>query len=230
MKNRIPKPISQMVQDCETHLYFLWDALRLFRNESERYKQIASELRILVCQHGRNKALLLNLMDEFGFVYEINPPADTPLPHEPIPLVGWQDDPVEKQFAQELSGAIGDEQKLAEVLAKRALQRRPLLLREFVDRALAVHIAPYDYSFKELTLAVAQQMGSSHEDDTIEEPLAKMLNIYFFGNPSYAAILVDFGRLVLNAGEQFLEFMIHTHNYEPKYFKRQSGAEIGNHT
>jgi hypothetical protein len=169
-------------------------------------------------------------MDDFGFIYEVNPPTDTPLPHEPIPTVGWQDEPAEKQFAKELSEAIGDEQKLAEVLAKRVLQRRPLPLREFVDRALAVHIAPYDYSFKELTLAVAQQMGSSHEDDTIEEPLAKMFNIYFFGNPSYAAILVDFGRLVLNAGEQFLEFMIHTLDYKPKYFKRQSNIEGENHT
>lgn len=220
-KNRIPKTPLHMIQDCESHLYFLWDALRHFRNEPERYKQIAAELRVLVCEHGRNKALLLNLTDQFRFIYEVKPPADMPLPHEPIPMVGWQNDPDEQQYAKDIGDAVGDEKKLAELFAKRALKRRPLSLREYVDKALAVHIASHDYSYKELTLAVAQQMGSSHEDDAIEEPLAKMLNIYFFGNPSYAAILVNFGGLVLEAGEQFLTHMIQNHNYQPKYFKRQ---------
>ena len=47
MKRRIPKTLEQRMQDCETHLFFLRDALRLYPCQPDRFKQIAAELRVL---------------------------------------------------------------------------------------------------------------------------------------------------------------------------------------
>ena len=55
--------------------------------------------------------------------------------------------------------------------------RRSVPFEEYVERGLAVHIAPYDYSFRELVLAVAQQIGSGHEDSAVDVPLVQMANM-----------------------------------------------------
>ena len=91
-KARIQKPLEQRLDECETHLYFLWDARRLYPDQRDRYKQIASELRVLVGDHKPKRRLLLSLMNELGFSYDVQPPGP-PLDKHPIPMVGWRDDP-----------------------------------------------------------------------------------------------------------------------------------------
>lgn len=66
-KRRIPKTDQQRLEECETHLYFLGEALDLYPRQRDRYKQVAAELRVLVCQTRHNKPRLLDLMDEYGF-------------------------------------------------------------------------------------------------------------------------------------------------------------------
>ena len=111
------------MQDCETHLFFLRDALRLYPSQPDRFKQIAAELRVLVCETKNNHPLLLELMEEVGFSCGLVP------------------------------------------------------FREYVENHLAVYLAPYEYTFRDLVLKVAEQLGSSHEDLSVEEPLAKMQNM-----------------------------------------------------
>jgi hypothetical protein len=93
-KPRIPKSLEQRVQDCETHLYFLWDARRLYPAQEDRFKQIAAELRILVCETRTNQPLLLNLMEELDFTFDVQPPGP-PFDNWSIPMVGWRDDPAQ---------------------------------------------------------------------------------------------------------------------------------------
>jgi hypothetical protein len=169
-KPRVPKTSAERLEDCETHLYFLWDALRLYPEQRDRFKQIAAELRVLVCKTKTNKPLLLNLMDEFAFVYEIQPPgvsaAGPPLKPQPLPMVGWREDPIHAEISERLSRAIesGDEAQMQEIDRRLAELAKPVPFREWVNRGLAVFIAPHDYSHRELVLAIAQQFGSSHED------------------------------------------------------------------
>lgn len=214
---RVAKTELQILQDCETHLYFLWDALRLYPEQRDRYKQIAAELRVLVCESGRNRPLLLDCMDRYAFVYEILPPGP-PLDKQPIALVNWQADPMHKAMADEVERAMDDPEKLDRLLSKQAALRRAMPLREYVNTALAVFIRPRDYSFRDLVLALAQQMGSSHEDHEVEETLVAVQSIFIGGHQGHIAPIIGFGHLVVRAGSEFLGFMIRKCGYTPRYF------------
>lgn len=135
-KTRIEKPPEQRLSECETHLYFLWDARRLYRAQKDRYKQIAAELRVLVGDHKPKRRLLLSLMNEFGFSFDVQPPGP-PLDKQPIPMVGWRDDPEHQALTEEVQQALGDEAKLAEVLKKQAAFRRVVHFPEYVEKGFS---------------------------------------------------------------------------------------------
>jgi hypothetical protein len=217
-KERIPKSPEARLVECETHLYFLWDARRLYHEQRDRYKQIAAELRVLVGDHKPSRRLLLSMMEDFGFTYQVQPPP-APFNKQPIPMVGWRIDPNHRLLARQVEAAIGDEAKMAEVLVAQAALRRPVPLAEYVEKGLAVYIAPHDYSFRELVLAIAQQIGSGHEDSAVDAPLAKMGNVLLGGEESHVATLIKFADLVLNVGALFIDHVAQVHGYSPKYFR-----------
>jgi hypothetical protein len=202
-KTRIEKPPEQRLNECETHLYFLWDARRLYRAQKDRYKQIAAELRVLVGDHKPKRRLLLSLMNEFGFSFE----------------VGWRDDPEHQALTEEVQQALGDEAKLAEVLKKQAAFRRVVHFPEYVEKALAVYVAPYDYSYRDLVLAVAQQLGSGHEDTAVDEPLLQLRQYVIGGDEGHIAPLINFADLVLEVGISFIAFVADEHGYKPECFQ-----------
>lgn len=218
-KKRVRRPDSERLRACETHLYYLWEAICRYRQQPERFKQIAAELRVLVCETRANKPLLLDLMDQYGFHYDVDPPGP-PFDKMPIAMVGWKDDPAHQTMSQELEKAAGDPKKLKGLLEQQSSLRRSIPLREFVNNALAVYIAPHDYSYRELSLALAQQMGSSHEDETVEEPLVKMKQVMIGNDPGHLAPLLPFGELIVRVGREFLGFMVSHHSYEPQFFSR----------
>lgn len=223
-KRRIPKTANQRLHECETHLYFLWDAHQLYQQQRERFKQIATELRVLVCETRTNKPLLLDLMDEYGFSYDVQPPGKhqggPPLKPQPLPMVGWRDDPVQKKITEELSEAInsGDETKMKAVDKKLAALARPIPFREWVNKGLAVYIKPYDYSHKDLALAIAQQLGSSHEDESVEEPIIRLQQIMIGGETSDIAPMIVFAELVIRVGSMFVGHLVEHYGYKPRYF------------
>jgi hypothetical protein len=222
---RVKKPIEMRLQDLETHLHFLWEAREAYRSgDGEKYKLIASELRILVCGFGTNKPLLLDLMDHYGFSYEVQPPGP-PFDRQSISLVGWREDPVHKEIVRLIEEANGDASKLEAVRAMEVAQRRPIPLREYVDQGLAVFIAPYDYSHAMLVRAIAEQIGGAHEDEGIEEGLAAMHSIQIGGALSHVAALISFSDLIIFVGIQFLGHMITTQGFKPLRFQisKQSG-------
>lgn len=217
-KERSPKPVEQRIEECETHLYFLWDARRLYEQEKVRYKQIAAELRVLVGDHRPKRRLLLSLMDEHGFTYDVQPPGP-PFEKQDIPMVGWRDDPIQQALTAELQDALGDDSKLAKVLEKQAALRRPVPFPEYVEKALAVYSAPYDYSYRDLVLAVSQQVGSGHEDTSMDEPLMQMRSFIIGGDEGHVAPLIGFCDLVLRVGRQFLGYLAEKHGYKPRHFR-----------
>jgi hypothetical protein len=165
-----------------------------------------------------NHPLLLSLMDEYGFTYEVQPPGP-PFDKRPIPMVGWRDDPVQQQLTADFNAALGNREMLDAVLEREASLRRPVPLREYVDRGRAVFIAPYEYSFNDLTLAIAQQIGSSHEDEEVEEPIVKMQSIVIGIDEGHIAPLNQFADLIIHLGGRFLEFIVNNHSYQPRYFR-----------
>jgi hypothetical protein len=60
--------------------------------------------------------------------------------------------------------------------------RRLVPFPEFVESALAVYIAPHEYSFRDLVLAVSQQVGSGHEDTSMDKPLMQMRQFVLGGD------------------------------------------------
>lgn len=216
-QERIPKSREQRLAECEAHLYFLCDARRRFPEQYDRYKRIAAELRVLVGDHRPNRRLLIAMMEEFRFEYVVQPPSP-PFQKMPISMVGWREDPEWQAVTQQVEAALGDEEALAAALDAQAALRRPVPFPEYVERGLAVYIAPKDYSHRELTAAIAQQVGSSHEDTAMDESLVKMGGVIIGNDESHVAALVTFSDLVLEVGRQFIEYVTANHGFEPKYF------------
>lgn len=220
-KKRVPKTATERLRECETHLYFLWDARRLYPRERDRFKQIAAELRVLVCRTRQNKPLLLDLMDEYGFAYDVQPPGKDPggppLKLQPLPVVGWRDDPAHRRISEALCS--GDQDREASAEAELAALAKPMPFREWVEKGLAVYIAPHDYSHCDLILAIAQQYGSSHEDDSVEEPILRLQEFIIGGHTGDIAPLIAFADSVIRVGQLFLGHLVRNHGYQPQYFK-----------
>lgn len=113
----------------------------------------------------------------------------------------------------------GDEEKMAEIDKKLADLAKPIPFREWVNKGLAVFIKPYDYSHRELTLAIAQQFGSSHEDDSVEEPIVQLQQIIIGGETSDIATMIVFTEAVIHVGQMFISHLVNNFDYEPQYFK-----------
>jgi hypothetical protein len=123
----------------------------------------------------------------------------------------------------EIQQAAGDRQKLAAIHERQAKLRKPKSLREYTDKALATFIKPYDYSFNELVRSIAQQCGSSHEDESIDEPIAQMRSLVLNGVESHVAVMVEYAGRVLDAGAKFILYSVEKGLYQARYFARKTG-------
>lgn len=130
-------------------------------------------------------------MDEVGFRFDVPPPSLPP--YGPIPLVGWKDDAEMKAISEEIAEAIDDESRLQAALAKQKSLARPIAFHSYVEKAFAVYIAPHDYSYRDLVLAVAQQVGSSHEDEAVDEPLVRLRHFVIGDSEGHIAPLIGKG-------------------------------------
>ena len=138
-------------------------------------------------------------------------------------MVGWRDDPVHVQLSEQLSEAIasGDKTQMEAVERRLAELARPIPFRQWVKQGLAVYIAPYDYSHRELVLAIAQQFGSSHEDESVEEPIVRLQSIVIGGETSEIAPMIVFADWVISVGRLFIRHLAEHHEFEPQYFRNQ---------
>lgn len=183
------------------------DAVSKYPLERYRYKQIATELRVLVCEFGSHKPLLLDLMDEYGFTYDIQPRDNNP-----IPLISWQDDPTHKQIGKLLSeDRIDEANKLISTI------RKPITLRDFVNYGLAIYIKPNSISHHDMVRKIAEQEGSAHEDRGVDIDVAQSKRIHLGGEELHIAALIVFARLINSIGQEFVCFLDKEKTYKPKY-------------
>ena len=68
-------------------------------------------------------------------------------------------------------------------------------------------------------LALAQQVGSGHEDISMDESLLLLRQVVIGGDEGHVAPLITFSQLVLEMGANFITFLSAKHGYNPKYLK-----------
>jgi hypothetical protein len=68
MSRRVPREVPELVEALRRHTSLLEEyCTRAFTDGDDRYLgEIAAKLRLLVYEHGRNRPLLIDLMDECG--------------------------------------------------------------------------------------------------------------------------------------------------------------------
>jgi hypothetical protein len=187
---KVAKSLETRLRDCDCHCQFLSEALERFHAEPVRYKQIAGELRVLLCKWGRNKPLLLDLMDELGVKHEME--SRGPLPFH---LVSDGENWVAKN-------------------------RRSVPLRMYVDDVVVMALRDQEYTPNRLIRTIAQQDGSAHEDYEIESLIAREGTWFWVGNaPAWADMLSRIGGLALVAAAKLLVHAIEKRDFAPAYFQ-----------
>jgi len=206
-KNRIAKPIEKLLLALDDHMYLLRLHLQKLREDKSHLKVIAAELRTLVCNSSGTEGLLWRLTDKFRV-------ADLVAIHLPGKLK--QDHPLARGL------------EIAIVPISRAGKGDPRLvpgnysLRYVIEEAEALVAVGKPVTHEYLIKAVAQQMGTAHEDDGLEPALAQLSTILFNGMEPYLGVLAMDAELALEVGERVLEAAesrnqlrrgSHSHNY-----------------
>lgn len=206
---RIPKSPERRLADCESQLRFLAEALDKQPHERDRYKQVAGALRILVCSAGRNRPLLLDLLKTYGLASDVLPQPPT---FGPVAMVG----DIAKYGSLDLSTMSDAE--LEDLAARERARAKPVPLASFVEAGLAVYIDPYEISYKDLILTVAQQSGTAHEDDHLDAAIVELERILIGGYSGHEAPLRGLGMIVLSAGRELIRHVATHHGYRPHTF------------
>jgi len=194
MTKRINKTITQKLSDLDDHLFLLRENLYRLNEDDTHLKIISAELRVLACSSRHRglklEGLLWRLVDEFG---------------------------VSDLVHLHVAGNVNKEHALAKGLhfaivpLQRAGYGDPRLpphyysLKEIMKKQEAVYIAGKGLSHEYLIKAVAQQMGSAHEDEGIEPVLVELGEIFINGVQPYVSILSLDAELILEVGERVLE-------------------------
>lgn len=205
-KPTIPKTKFQKLTDCEIHLFFVWELLYECIFDADKYKQLAQELRVLVCDNKGNP-LMLKLMHDYNFSYNIQPFRPTPNSRQfEIPI------PLDADFAVQWERLRG----------KKPIIDKQVSFTDYVNHGLAVYVKPYTYTYCELVRKITQQMGSGHEAEVVDEPILQLQNIQIGDYQGHSAPLISFGETVLKVGLKFLEHIITNHGYKLKKFTTTS--------
>jgi len=208
--SRIPKSGDRLVADLESQVKFLSEALRTLSAQPDRYKQLAAGLRVLVCEFGSNKPLLLDLMDELRVEYTISPLPDLPFP---LPMV----DELEQKLEADLNSMTPEE-----IWAYHRSRCRSYPLREFVARGMAVYVLGHAYSYADLIRTLAEQSGLSHEDWTIDKNIPELESLIIGGYSAHVAPLRVLADHVIDAAVIVVNEAV-TRGYRPHYLEYGQG-------
>ena len=189
-RQRIPKSLDRQFTDLDHHLYILRDQLHALTEGEARLKVLAAELRVLICRSSGTDGLIWRLCRTLD---------------------------VDDRICVQGVGAVKKDHPLATGLQfsfvpiQRAGYGPPELPAQEVsfERIVLDHEAVFvggeglthDYLIK----AVAQQMGSAHEDEGLEIPIYQLEQVFINGVYSYVPILAQDAEFALEVGERVLE-------------------------
>jgi hypothetical protein len=189
-KDRNAKSIEQKLLDLDAHMYLLRQHLHKLRDSKSHLKVIAAELRTLVCKSSGTEGLLWRLADELkvGDLVALHLPGELKQDH---PLVRG----LEFMLVPIFRAGKGDPR-----LAPGNYSFRAVIKEAEALVALGKPLT-HEYVIK----AVAQQMGTAHEDDGLEPALVQLSSIFVNGVEPYLGVLAMDAELTLEVGERVLE-------------------------
>lgn len=189
-RQRVAKSLPDKLSDLDQHLYILRDNLHRLEKEEGHLKVIAAELRVLLCLSSGTEGLLWRLAEELNVSDEVY-----------LHVAGNVD--TQHPMARGLSFAL--------VPIQRGGQGDPQLppnyysLKNVIKKSEAVFISGEGLTHEYLIKAVAQQMGSAHEDEGIEPVLVDLGKLFINGVKPYVSILATDAELALQVGERIIE-------------------------
>lgn len=189
-RDRPKKTLARKLRDLEDHLHFLNESLAKLVSGDEAYlKPLAAELRVLACKSSGTEGLLWRVLDEL----KVN-------------------DAVHLQLAGNLDRDHPLTQNLQFLFApvRRAGYGDPRLppgqysLKAIIKECEAAVVSGTGYTHEKLIRAVAEQMGSAHEDDGAAPHLIELIGTVVSDQPAIVTVLVSDSELVLEVGERAL--------------------------
>ena len=210
---RTPKPIGVKIRELDHHIFLLRSALHRLRDDPAHLKAIAVELRVLSCLSSGTEGLLWRVADELSISDEMD-------------LQLWsgisRDHPINRGL------------EFATISLYRAGEGPPWVptsrvrLREVLKESEAVFLPSVSgepITHQQLIKAVAEQIGSAHEDDGIDWNIERLQWIHLGGVHSYFHVLARDAELVLEVEERVLEEAVLKRGY-----KRAPRHELGDVT
>jgi len=203
--HRIPKPQARKLADLEDHLYLLRGHLRGLRDDAAHIKALATELRTLICRSSGTEGLLWRLVDHYAVSDEVHlHVAGRVNPDHPL--------------ARGLSFAVAIIQRPTPQLEPK-LPSAIYSFREIIKECEAVWtLGMKSYTHEQLIRAVAEQVGSAHEDEGIEPGISAIEDILINGVAPYVSILAVSAELTLEVAERVLEQAEATGGYQRRRF------------
>jgi hypothetical protein len=201
MQRKVPKTVQQKIADLDDHLYLLRQHLNLLKDDEAHLKAISAELRVLVCFSSGTEGLLWRLVDELGVsdALYLHVAGNVNKNHPLAKGLNFVFVPIER-------GGQGDP----------ALQPAYYSFRSIIKECEAVFVSGKGITHEYLIKAIAQQMGSAHEDDGLEPSLVDLGNIFLNGIQPYVPILAKDAEFILEIGERILQKAEKVLNFKKK--------------
>lgn len=198
---RISKTLLEQLEALDDHLYLLRQNLLGLQKDEAHIKVIAAELRVLVCHSSGTEGLLWRMVKHVNASDAVE-----------LQLAVGVD--VNHPFANGLTFAFVPIQRAG--LGHPDLPSRSYSLRMVIKHCDAIFVTGKGLTHEYLIKAIAQQMGSAHEDDAIELPLATLKEMFINGTQIYIPILTLMSELVLEVGERVLSKSEGSHEFKRK--------------
>ncbi len=188
--DRPKKTLARKLRDLEDHLHFLNESLAKLVSGDEAYlKPLAAELRVLACKSSGTDGLLWRILDELKIHDAVH-----------VHLAGNldRDHPLAKGlqfvFAPVSLAGSGDPR----------LPPGQYSLRGIIKDCEALVVSGTGYTHENLIRAVAEQMGSAHEDDGAASHLIELSGTVVSNRPALVTIMASDSELILEVGERAL--------------------------
>jgi hypothetical protein len=209
MKKRISKSLLEQLRALDDHLHLLRQHCVGLEEDQAYLKALSAELRVLVCISSGTEGLLWRMVDRLNVPDAVE-----------LQLAGNVN--VKHPLAAGLSLVFVPIQRAG--FGHSAIRPDFYSLRKVIKNSEAVFVLGEGVTHEHLIKAFAQQMGSAHEDDDIELPLATLNQMLINGTQPYVPILVTDSQLVLQVGERVLNAAEGNQGYSRKV----RGPEYGN--
>lgn len=218
--DRTPKSLSQKLNNLDDHQFLLRRSLHDLPQEPAELKILATELRTLVCHSSDLDGLLWRLCDELSVTDQIEmfAPLGVDLDH---------------LLAKDLKFAICTVKRPDQLKGLQNAKAELLSLRKLFEEHEAVYLPTVQekiLTHESLIKAVAQQVGSAHEDEGVDPDLSRLSCISIGGQSVYSQILKQDAEFSLQIGERVLDTAEAKGLYQRKLRKSDNGEFYGDLT